>query len=80
MNLLMSFRSRASNAEEDGNDCAPLPPKERGVRSADLAIFILALGLGEVCTGNLPSEGTGVVGFPLVSPAEGTSALASVRF
>ena len=41
------------------------------------------LGLGEVCTGdawNLPSEGTGVVGFRLVSPAEGTGALAPVRF
>ena len=48
-----------------------------------LSIFFLALGLGEVCTGdawNLPSEGTGVVGFRLVSPAEGTSALALVHF
>ena len=38
---------------------------------------------GEVCTGdgwNLPSEGTVVVGFRLVSPAEGTSALALVHF
>ena len=38
-----------------------------GVRWADLAIFFLTLGLGEVCTGNawdLPSEGTGVGFFP----------------
>ena len=37
------------------------------MRWACLAIFFLALGLGEVCTGdawNLPSEGTGVVDFP----------------
>ena len=61
----------------------PLPPKEWGVRWACLAIFFLALGLGEVCTGdawNLLSEGTGVVFFWLVSPAEGTSALALVHF
>ena len=54
-----------------------------GVGWASLAIFFLALGLGEVCTGdawNLPSEGTGVVGFRLVSPAEGTGALEPVRF
>ena len=53
------------------------------MRWACLAIFFLALGLGEVCSGdawNLPSEGTGVVGFRLVSPAGGTSALAMVRF
>ena len=53
------------------------------MRWADLAIFFLALGLGEVCTGdawNLPSEGTGVEGYRLVSPAEGTGALAPVRF
>ena len=61
----------------------PLPPKEWGVRWASLAIFFLALGLGEVCTGdawNLPTEGTDVVGVRLVSPAEGTGALAPVRF
>ena len=32
----------------DGKDCAPLPPKEWGVRWASLAIFFLDLGLGEV--------------------------------
>ena len=51
----------------DGKDCALLPPKEWGVRWACLAIFFLDLGLGEVCTGdawNLPSEGTGLRGFP----------------
>ena len=60
-----------------------LPPKEWGVRWACLAIFFLDLGLGEVCTGdawNVPSEGTGVVACRLVSPAEGTGALAPVRF
>ena len=38
----------------------PLPPKEWRVWWASLAIFFLALGLGEICTGdawNLPSEG-----------------------
>ena len=30
-----------------GKDCAPLPPKEREVRWACLAIFFLALGLGD---------------------------------
>ena len=52
------------------------------VRWAYLVIFFLALGLGEVCTGNawnLPSEGTGVVGCWLDSLAEGTGALAPVR-
>ena len=59
-----------------------LPPKKK-VKWACLAIFFLALGLGEFCTGdawNLPSEGTGVAGFRLVSPAEGTIALALVHF
>ena len=81
--LLMSIRIQGTQRRGDGKDCAPLLPKERRVRWACLAIFFLALGLGEVCTGdawNLPSEGTGVVGFRLVSPAEGTSALALVHF
>ena len=45
----------------------PLPPKEWEVRWASLAIFFLALGLGEFCTvyaWNLLSEGTGVGLFP----------------
>ena len=66
----------------DGKDCAPLPPKERRVRWACLAIFFLDSGLGEVCTGDawdLPSEGTGIVGFRLVRPAKRTSALALVH-
>ena len=65
--FLMSFRILGIQRRGDGNDCASLPPKEWGVRWASLAIFFLALGLGEVCTGdawNLPSEGTGVGGFP----------------
>ena len=48
----------------------PLPPQEWRVRWTCLAIFSLALGFDEVCTGeawNLPSEGTGL-GFWLVSP------------
>ena len=68
----------------DGKDCASLPPKEWGARWACLAIFLLALGLDEVCTGdawNLPSERTGVGFFPrLVSPAVGAGALAQARF
>ena len=31
----------------DGEDCAPLPPKEKGWRWACLAIFFLDLGLGD---------------------------------
>ena len=61
----------------------PLFPKESGVRWACLAIFFFDLRLGEVFTWdawNLPSEGTGLVGFRLVSPAEGVSTLALVRF
>ena len=53
------------------------------MRWACLATFFLALGLGEVCTGdawNLLSEATGIGGFRLVSPAEGTGALAPVHF
>ena len=80
--FLRAIRIQGIQRRGDGKDCAPLPPKERGVRWACLAIFFLALGLGEVSgdAWNLPSEGTGVVGFRLVSPAEGTSALALVHF
>ena len=58
-----------------------LPPPSEGevVRWACLAIFFLDLGLGEVCTwGRL--EPARRSGSRLVSPAEGTSALALVRF
>ena len=46
----MSFRIRIQGIQRrgDGKDCAPLPPKEWGVRSASLAIFFLELELGEV--------------------------------
>ena len=70
----MSFRIQDIQRRGDGKDCAR-------VRSARLAIFFLSLD--EVCTGdawNLPSEGTGVVFFRLVSPAEGAGALAPARF
>ena len=43
------------------------PSSERGARWACLAIFFLALVLGDFCTGeawNLPSEGTGLGVFP----------------
>ena len=46
--LLISFRFQGIQRRGDGKDCAPLPPKEWGVRWASLAIFFLALGLGEV--------------------------------
>ena len=52
-----------------------LPLKEREVRWACLAIFFLDLELGEVFAlwdaWNLPSEGSGVAGSQLDSPAEG---------
>ena len=42
----------ASNPEEMEKNAPPLPPKERGVRWARLAIFFLDLGLGEdLCLG-----------------------------
>ena len=77
VHLLMLFQIQGIQRRGDGKDCAPLPPpEERGVRWECLAIFFLDLGLGEVCAGdawNLPSEGTGVGFFRLVSPAEGTT-------
>ena len=45
----------------------PLLRRRGGTRWASLATFFLALGLDDVCTGdvwNLPSEGTGVGSFP----------------
>ena len=66
----MSFRIRIQGIQRrgDGKDCAPLPPKEWGLRWARLAIFFLDLELGEVFAlgdaWNLPSEGTGVGLFP----------------
>ena len=61
--------SCASNAlvmEKIAPPPLPLPfLRRRGVSWACLAIFFLALGLGEVCSGdawNQPSEGTGVGG------------------
>ena len=52
-------------SQDDGKDCAPLPPKEREIGWACLAIFFLVLGLDEIAAGdawNLPSEGTVVGG------------------
>ena len=65
--LFTVFRTRSIQHRGDGKDCAPLPPKECGVRWAYLAIFFLALGLGDFAPGdawNLPSEATGVGVFP----------------
>ena len=49
MLFLMSFRIRGIQRSGDGKDCAPLPPKEWGVRWACLAIFLLALGKPGTC-------------------------------
>ena len=43
--FLMSIRILGIQRRGDGKDCASLPPKE--VRWASLAIFFLALGLGD---------------------------------
>ena len=48
VHLLMSLRIQGIQRRGHGKDCAPLPPKEWGVRSASLAVFFLDLGLGEV--------------------------------
>ena len=47
MILFMVFRTRGIQPRGDGKDCAPLPPKEWGVRWAYLAIFFLDSGLGD---------------------------------
>ena len=78
--ITCSSGSRAFNAEAMENiafpllpPALPLPPWEWGMRWVSLAIFFLALGLGDVLhCWNLPSEGTVVGVFVrLVSPAEG---------
>ena len=45
--LFTVLRTRGIQRRGDGKDCALLSPKERGVRWASLAIFFLALGLGD---------------------------------
>ena len=77
MLLFITFRIKGIQRRGDGKGCAPLPPMERGGEVGG------PRNLFPVCTGdawNLPLEGTGVVGFRLVSPAEGTSALPLVHF
>ena len=62
---------------------SPLPPKEWGVRSASLAIFSSPWVWVIFCTwGRLKPAlgGNRRRGYRLVSPAEGVSALALVRF
>ena len=60
----LTFRTRVTQRQGDGKDCAPLPPKEWGVRPASLATFFLDLELGEGFAlrdaWNLSSEGKGV--------------------
>ena len=48
--FLMTMRILGTQRRGDGKDCAPLPPKERGLRWASLAIFFLALGWVIFCT------------------------------
>ena len=81
----MIFRPRSLGTQRrgDGKDCFPLPPKEKGERWAYLAIFFLALGLGDFALGNawnLLPEATGVVGYRLDSPAEEASTLVLAFF
>ena len=45
--LHRSFWFQCIQRRGDGKDCAPLLPKERGVRRVYLAILFLALGLGD---------------------------------
>ena len=82
--LLMSFRIQGTpNAKEMEQIGPPFLCREWGVRWARFAIFFLALELGEVCTwGRLEPAfgGNRRGGFCLVRSAEGTIALALVRF
>ena len=45
--FLIAIRILGIQRRGDGKDRAPLPPKEREVRWASLAIFFLALGLDD---------------------------------
>ena len=63
LHMLFRTQSLGTQRRGDGKDCFPLPPKEKGERWACLAIFFLALGLGDFALGNawnLLSEATGV--------------------
>ena len=65
LHMLFRTQSQGTQRRGDGKDCFPLPPKEKGERWACLAIFFLALGLGDFALGNawnLLSEGSGVGG------------------
>ena len=79
--IIFSFSgSRALNAEEMEKIALPFLQRKVGRASQS---FSSRWGWVRFCTGdawNLPSEGTGVVGCRLVSPAEGTGALALARF
>ena len=76
--MLFRTQSLGTQRRGDGKDCVPFPPLGKGERWAYLAIFFLALGLGDFAFGNawnLLPEATGVVGFRLDSPAEEASTL-----
>ena len=63
--MILRTQSLGTQRRGDGKDCFPLLPKEKGERWAYLAIFFLALGLGDFALGNawnLLPEATGVVG------------------
>ena len=65
LHMLFRTQSQGTQRRGDGKDCFLLPPKEKGERWACLAIFFLALGLGDFALGNawnLLSEATGVGG------------------
>ena len=83
MRLGVSSHSNPDPTPRRWKRLRPFLRRSGEVRWVCLAIFFLALVGKVVCTGdawNLPSEGTGIGGFRLVSPAEGTSALALVRY
>ena len=65
----------------DGKDCAPPSSVGVGVRWACLAIFFLAFGLGELCTGTpgtclREGSGGGVSGWSVQPKGAGALALA----
>ena len=83
MHCFLMFPIQGIQRRGDGKDCAPLSSVGEGGEVGEPRNLFPHLGIGLFCTGdawNLPSEGTGAGRFWLVSPAEGTSALALVQF
>ena len=82
----MVIRTQGFQRQSDGKGCIPLTPLELEERWACLATFFLALGLVEIaagapgtCSWRVQAEWV-PAGLRLVSPAEGTSALALFHF